>query len=227
MSGEEREFLQQITDAHPARFRKMTMAVVHAVLNWCFFMLLVVAGWQIVAWGARKLLGVEIGSDNTVATVWVVSVGGMVCLAIAALSAARWARGWVDIREPLRTDIASQRVNVEEYEFHDVLRMQEPEHSGLIYFMREDNEAAFVYIDSESQDLGVQGKDPLASSFVPRRHLRVTRAPESGVAIACEFSGDALRPGDPVEITVPPDQWPEHAEVCKVPWSKLTSTFAR
>ena len=92
--------------------------------------------------------------------------------------------------------------------------------------MREDDEAAFVYFDGESQDLGVQEEGPLSSSFVPRRHLRVTRAPESGVAIACEFSGDALQPGDPIEMTVPPDQWPEHEEVCDVPWNELTSTFA-
>ncbi|GEM_PF-2332082 len=226
ITGEEKEFLQQILDAHPAKYRKLKMAVGNAAISWCFFMLLVVIGWLIVAWITRKLLGAEIGWNNNIAAVWVVSVGGIFCLVFAIVSTARWIRGWTDIREPLLADIANQRVNVEEYEFREVLRMQEPEHLGLIYFMREDDEAAFVYFDSESQDLGVQGEDPLSSSFIPRRHLRVTRAPVSGVAIVCEFTGDALQLGDPIEISVPPDQWPEHEEVCKVPWSELKSTFA-
>ena len=226
MSGEEQEFLQRIIAAHPTGLRKLKMVVGNALITWCIFMLLVVIGWLIVAWATRMLFDVEIGWSNNIAGAWVVSMGGIICLVYAIVSTARWVRDWGDIREPLHTDIANQRVNVEEYEFREVIRMQEPEHLGLMYFMREDDEAAFVYFDSESQDLGVQGEDPLSSAFVPRRHLRVTRAPKSGVAIACEFSGDTLQPGDPIEITVPPDQWPEHEEVCKVPWSKLTSTFA-
>jgi hypothetical protein len=227
MSAEEAKFLRRIIDAHPAKFRKLKMFVGNAAITWCIFMLLMVIAWLVVAWVVRKSFDVEIGWDNTIAAVWVVSVGGIACLAFSIVSTVRWVRGWGDLREPLRIDIVNQRVRVEEYEFVEALRMQEPEHLGLMYFMREGDEATFVFFDRESQDLGVQGEDPLSSTFVPRRHLNVIRAPVSGVAIASEFSGDALQPGDPVELTAPPEEWPEHEEICKVPWSKLPATFAR
>lgn len=226
MSEEEAQVLQRVIDAHPAKYRKLKMFVGNVAITWCIFMLLMVIAWLIVAWVARKAFGVEVGWDNSIVAIWVISVGGIACLVFSIISTVRWVRGWGDIREPLHTDIVNQRVSVEEYEFGEVLRMQEPEHLGLMYFMREDDEAAFVFFDRQSQDLGVQGEDPLSSTFVPRRQLRLIRAPASGVAIASEFHGDALPPGDPIELTAPPDEWPEHEEICKVPWSQLTATFA-
>lgn len=226
MFEEEQQFLQRIIDAHPTKFRKMKMIIGNGVITWCAMMLLVVICWLIIAWLVRKAFDLEIGWDNNLAAVWIVSLGGIACLIFSTISTARWVRGWTDIREPLRVDIENQRVNVEKYEFCEAIRMQEPEHLGLMYFMREDSEAAFVYFDSESQDLGVQDEDPLRSSFVPRSHLSLVRAPESRVAIESSVSGDALDTGDPVELTAPPELWPEHEEISDVPWSKLTEKFA-
>lgn len=227
MSAEERDFLQEIVDAHPGKSRKLGMIAGNLVITWCALMLLLVILWLVLSWAVRELFGVEIGWTNRAAALWVISIGGVVCAVFSGVSTVRWARGWNDIRGSLRSDIANQRVTVEQYEFSDVLRMQEPEHLGLMYFMRENDNAAFAYFDHESQDLSVQGEDPLASPFVPRRNLRVIRAPESRVAITSEFSGEAFELGDPIELTASPEEWPEHEEVSDVPWSKLIETYGK
>jgi len=226
MSDEETKFLQRVIDAHPAKFRKLKLTIANWALAWCIYMLLLVVGWLMVSWVVRKTSDIEIGWDNSIAALWVVSVGGIACLVFSIISTARWVRGWNDNREPLQADIANQRVSDEEYEFIEAIRMQEPEHLGLMYFMRQNDGTAFVFFDRESQDLSVQGENPQSSSFVPRKRLCVTRTPDSGVVISTEFSGDALKSGDPIELMAPPEEWPEHAEIGKVPWDKLLETYA-
>jgi len=100
-------------------------------------------------------------------------------------------------------------------------RFQEPEHGGLIYFLRTNDGRVFVLFDHESQDLGVQGENPLSSEFRPRVEFRITRAPQSGHVLSSTFSGPPLHLESPLDLTIPPKQWPETEEFCEIPWDDL------
>lgn len=227
MTEDEASFLHGMSGARPARRRKLMMIAGKVFVTWAILLLLSMIAWKFVAWIARVWFDAQFSRGSTAVAIWLLPVVGIATLVLSIISTARWVRGWSDLREPLSADIRNRRVRVEEYEFLEAVVMQEPEHLGLIYFMREDDDGAFVYFDAESQDPGIQGDDPFSSSFVPAQRLCVIRAPESRVAISRQFSGDPLDPVGPVEMSVPPERWPEHEEVCAVPWSDLMSTCSR
>lgn len=67
MSDDEKKYLEQVIDAHPAKLHKLKLTIGNWTLTWCFFMLLLIVGWLIVSWVVRKALDIEIGWDNDVA----------------------------------------------------------------------------------------------------------------------------------------------------------------
>lgn len=160
------------------------------------------------AWLARKFFTTEFGLRSD-AAVWIFGIAVPVCLIYAVISSARWIRGWHDYRPLLRADISNHKVEEEHYVFTEAKRFQEPEHGGLIYFLRTSEDKVFTLFDHESQDLGVQNGDPLKSSFVPRQNLVITRAPETRFVISKVFAGPPLEIGEPAELTSAPKHWPE------------------
>jgi hypothetical protein len=88
------------------------------------------------------------------------------------------------------------------------------------------DEKVFAVYDSESQDLGVQGKDPFASGFAPRVNLTVVRTPRNRHIIERDFSGEPLEAGPPAVLGISPEQWPEDGEFFDCPWSELDRRLA-
>jgi hypothetical protein len=105
--------------------------------------------------------------------------------------------------------------------FKEAKRFQEPEHGGLIYFLRSTENEVFTVYDHESQTLGVDDKDPLLSSYRPQADLLVVRAPGSGFVLKSQSSGAELSVGPPLELTVKPAEWPEAECLCPIPWEQL------
>ena len=84
-----------------------------------------------------------------------------------------------------------------------------------------------MLFDHESQDVGAQGADPPRSKFQPRRELLMVRAPKTGYVVSKEFSGAALDAGDPYELSVPLQSWPESETYCKIRWDELETRLSR
>ena len=115
----------------------------------------------------------------------------------------------------------------ERYRFVDAKRFQEPEHGGLIYFLRTSDDRVFVLYDYDSQDLGVQGLDPFSSSFRPKRELAIVRTPDSDMVISTEFFGEEFTISETSELRVPPEQWPESETYYDAQWSDLDGALAQ
>jgi hypothetical protein len=194
----------------------------NTLVLWAATMLALVILWLALAWLARKILGVEFGPQSA-ATVWVIGIGGPLCLTYAVLSSIRWVKQGRDSRPFLRTDIEAGRVVEEHYVFTAAKRFQEPEHGGLFYFLRTAEGKVLTLVDPESQDLGASNEDPMKSSFAPRSKLVIVRAPASGVVISKDFSGTLLDAGAPVELSLHPRHWPESESYCSIPWDELES----
>ncbi|MGR8935849.1 MAG: hypothetical protein ACU837_15925 [Gammaproteobacteria bacterium] len=103
---------------------------------------------------------------------------------------------------------------------------QEPEHDGLIYFLHTSGGQVLVLYDDESQDLGAGGENPFGSAFKPAADFSIVRAPNVGVVISKQFSGTPLNAGEPFELTVDPEQWPEPDAYCDIPWDELEIRFS-
>lgn len=200
--------------------RRWKQGIENALVLWAASLLGLVVIWLAFAWLGRKLFEVEFGLHSS-AMVWVLGVATPLCAAYAALSSVRWIRGWTDYCPLLRADIEGAQVLEEHYVFTEATRFQEPEHGGLIYFLRTAEDKVLALFDYESQELGTRGGDPLKSSFRPKAKLVMIRAPKAAFVISKVFSGEALEVGDPIDLAVAPKEWPKSESYCNIPWAEL------
>src|SRR5690606_34786601 len=94
------------------------------------------------------------------------------------------------------------------------------------YFLRTSDDRVYVLYDHESQDLGVDGQDPLSSAFRPQSQLLATRAPNSRLVITQAFAGHELARPAIRELAAPAREWPEPDEFCSVSWNDLERRYA-
>jgi hypothetical protein len=226
MSEPEKEFLRDILKNAKTGARRWKIASVNAVLYYALSVLAFVVVWKVIAWVARATLNIEIGWHSPSA-VWIAALGAVVCVPPAIISSVRWLKSQSDIRPDLRADLEKGLVIEEDYEFTATKRFQESEHCGLIYFLRTTDDKVLVLYDHESQELGAQGKNPLNSKFEPRKDLLIVRAPKTGFVISRQFSGAVLDTGEPLEISVEPQAWPEPETYYKYRWDELEKRLCK
>jgi hypothetical protein len=224
MTEKERDYLSRRLKGSPSTAGRWKRGVENAVIMWALTMLVFVFGWKGVAWVARRTVQADIGWRSPGA-IWVVIAGVVACAAYSVFSTVRWMKKWRDMRRALRADLESEEIAEEHYEFIGAKRFQEPEHGGLMYFLRTVDNKVFVLFDYESQGLGAEGQDPLASEFRPREKFDLVRAPHSGIVLAQSFSGAPLEIGAPIEFSVGPSKWPEWDCYCDIRWDELENRF--
>jgi hypothetical protein len=226
MSEAERETIRQRIKSIPGTAARWRRGAENALVTWAVLLLLFILGWQIIAWLARKTVHVEIGW-HAAGTIWVVASATLGCALYAIISSVRWVKKWPDPRKDYQADLESGQVIEEFYQFTATKRFQDPEHGGLIYFLRTINDEVFVLYDYESQNLGAEGDEPLNSKFQPRAELLIVRAPKSEEVIGRQISGAALEVGEPLELKNGPRAWPEDETYCKIPWDELEKRLNR
>jgi hypothetical protein len=226
MSAEERQMLAALTTAAGGRFRRLTLAARKGFTLWAASLLVLFVVWLSVAWPARLMGGRDIGLQSAWAP-WIFAVGVPLCAVYAVVAALRWLANLPNLGPSLRADLDNGEVAEESYRFTAARRFQDPEHGGLMYFLRTPEDRVFVIYDAESQELGARGRDPLASAFQAHSDLTLIRAPRSDVVISRSFAGDALDAGDPSELALPPRHWPESETYCDFAWSELEQRVGR
>jgi hypothetical protein len=217
---DELESLEKLIAQAPTSVKRLKRGAGNAIVLWAASLLAVVVVWLVLGWMAGKALNLSIGLHSS-ATVWLVSFATPLCAVFAVLSSIKWGRGWPDYGPQLREDLTQARVTEERYVFAEAKRFQEPEHGGLIYFLRSTENEVFTTYDYESQTLGVDDNEPLQSSYRPQSNMLIVRAPKSGFVLSSKSSGTELSVGTPVELTAGPKEWPEADKVCHIPWEHL------
>lgn len=216
-----RRVLQSVADDGQRR----RIAAGQAVVVWAFGSLVAAVLWLVVAAIAKAVAGVSFGWSSPYVVHGLAS-----CLLVSGVFAVASSLRWMKLNRsfaPLvEADLARGIASVEDHAFSAAKRFQEPEHGGLMYFLKSSDGRPYVLYDTESRELGAQQKNPLDSSFVPRSALRVVRAAGSRLVLASEFSGSELPRPEPIALTVKPAQWPEEDEYCPVDWDDLETRYA-
>lgn len=220
MMEKERDYLSRKLKGSPGTAGRWKRGIQNAVIMWGLAMLVFAFGLKVVSWVARRTVQGELA-------VWIVAAGALLCAVYSVFSTVRWMKKWRDMRPALRADLESGEVAEEHYEFTAAKRFQEPEHGGLLYFLRTVDGKVFVLFDYESQGLGAEGQDPLASEFRPCEKFVLVRAPHSEIVLNQNFSGAALEAGEPIELAVGPSKWPEWERYCELEWEALEERFGK
>lgn len=226
MSNAERDVLAGILAVQANRMRRWKEGVANAFVALATSLLAFVLVWAAVAWLIRRAIGLDYGWQSP-AAMWIVMFGALLCAVCAVTSTVRWVRSWPDDRAGLRTDLDGGVVIDESYRFVDVKRFQEPEHGGLMYFFRTEDDRVLVLYDHESSNLGCAGEDPLSSSFRPTAEPTMARAPATSLVLDKRFDGSALELSAPIELAVQPAHWPDQDKLCTISWNDLEGRLGR
>lgn len=193
---------------------------------WITALILGAVVWAIVAALVRKFFAVDIGYHSR----W----GAIITLAgIAVCTLYMGAQAWRDTRHQkrclrlLQSDLAAGEVSEQMLVFTGARRFQEPEHLGLIYFLRTVDDRVFVMFDYESQELAEQDLDPISSKFCPAENLVVVRGNASQRIIDTRFSGAELDAGAPAPLKARPRDWPRPEEFADFSWEDLDNRLSR
>ncbi len=225
MTDKELQFLVDLLKRSPSNFKRWMEGAQNALVMWAISLLGFVLIWLLLAWLINLIVKQEFGLKSQYA-IWIVSILVPICGLYAIYSSVKWVKDWPDRRPALRRDIDGHKVIDENYKVAEAKRFQEPEHGGLMYFLRMDDDRVMVLYDHESVELEMEGKDALNSSFKPCRELHIVRAPNTEYFIKQEFSGERVPLSDPIELTAPPDQWPEQEAWCEIPWHELENRLS-
>jgi len=155
----EQDTLQAYLSRLPTSSVRFRRAIANALVHWAVTLLVFVVAWYVAAWLAKKLTRVSFGWKSSWALP-ILAVGASSSGAFAVLSTLRWMRDWRDVRPLVLRDLNRGVATEEALLVTAAKRFQEPEHGGLIYFLRTNDDRVFVLYDYESQDRGVQGQDP-------------------------------------------------------------------
>lgn len=216
----EQSFLRETLAKAPTTARRWKEGIENALVLWATSLLGIVVIWLVAAWLGRKLLDAEFGWRSP-AELWIWGIAIALTGINAIVSSVRWIAAWKDYRPLLQADIDEAQVAEEHYAFTEARRFQEPEHGGLIYFLRTSDDKVFTLLDHESQDLAIDEDAPLKSSFVPKSTLVMVKAPRADWVISKNFSGEVLEAGDPADLDLDPKDWPEFERYCDIPWAEL------
>src|SRR5581483_4199250 len=137
ITDNERRFLQQFFKGTPTWWTRLTRGSENALVLWALCMAAFLPAWGVVAWVARRTMHIELGWKSEYVGEALV-FGVLISALIAAVASTRWIQSWRDYRPLFHADLESGRVVEEHYRFREAKRFQEPEHGGLIYFLRTD-----------------------------------------------------------------------------------------
>lgn len=209
MTADERAQVEMLLREAPALWK---VGLGNAVVLWAVSMLAVVLAWGAIGWIARPALGIQIGWKSSVSW-WLLPLAGVGCAVFAISSTVQWLRSSQGSRLRIREDLEAGKVAEERLTFVEAKVFQEPEHDGLIYFLRTPDDRVFVLFDSFS------------GSLRPKSELLLVRAPNARFIISRTFAGDDLPTAPVREMVAPPKEWPESEEFCSVAWNELDSRY--
>lgn len=191
-------------------------------------MLLAFCLWAVTSWFLWLLIDFDIGPKGPYGQA-IKIIGGFGCAAYMIFVWFHHRNKFHKYREEYASQVLkSIEANVvkdESYQIKDVKRFIEPEHGGLIYFLLTSNNRILVLYDYESAELGTNGEDSLSGSFEVRNMLNIVKAPKSDHVLRQYFSGDLIEPHKPIDMTLPPEEWPEDATWYRGKWDRLEKRF--
>ena len=204
-------------------------AAENAVLTWAVLTLLLVFLLMAVGWVGRTFFDPNFDTRfgfKSLAFLWVLGSGSVLFFAYGIVLSVKQLKNQLKYARDLRQDLRAGVVREQRIRFVEAKRFQEPEHGGLIYAFRTDDDKVFVVYDEESQNLGVNSENPLDSPFQACAELLLTTSPNANYQFERTFSGNPLDAGEPREMSLNPNLWPESDEFCDVAWDKLDTKWS-
>ena len=232
MTAEERAYLeQQFANLPP----QMTLSK-NALGDWGFMTLSIAGSFILIGLliaALIKLIDWLIGTDiaaivlEDTRTLSLILLAGLILAAILAAKYTVIAQRFTsDMAANYQQDLADNVVDASTHQITDVKLFREPEHGGLMFFLRTDADKTLFLFDVESQDMALEtGDDTPPPMITPKRTLTLTFFPNTHLTYE-GFEGAPLPLPDILDMTADPADWPEDRSWIDTPWDKLEKTFS-
>ena len=129
--------------------------------------------------------------------------------------------------ELLRRDIESGEVDELVLDIAEAKAFREPEHGGLMYFLRLGDGRVFFDSRGGIADAGWDRQpEIIPEADIPRQSLHLLYGPFRGRLLGSRFSGPAVHPVSVSIMKASPDYWPAPGTFRKTAWSEIEKHFA-
>lgn len=130
-------------------------------------------------------------------------------------------------RALLRRDIESGEVDELVLDIAEAKAFREPEHGGLMYFLKLRDGRVLFDSPGGIADAGWDRQpEVIPEADIPRQSLHLLYGPFSGRLIGSRFSGAAIHPVSVSIMKASPDYWPALGTFRKTAWSEIEKHFA-
>ena len=187
--------------------------------------LITISIWLFFNWFVGLFLDFDFGWGSEYRNVILISIV-LLCFGFLSFEIIRRETPDKALRNKINKDLSAGVLEIIEYEIKSLKVFEEPEHGGFIYFLLTADDEVLVMYDSESQDLSIDDQDPMSSSFLPRRMLKISKTIYSDIIVSEEFLGDLIEFPELEVMTAKTSIWPEHGKIVRCKWDKIESKYA-
>ncbi len=198
--------------------KRLLKTILNLLVVWSFSLIGFTIAWFIASFALQQGWQIDISVTSS-AGVYIKWAGIIFSGLYAIYSTTRWLAELPNQYALITQDLQQATVNEQTFKVSDVVRFQEPELGGYIYFLQIEQKVLVLY-DYQSQEEGE------SSDFVVKGNIHRGQAPESGFYFEPQFSGETVNVSASYKLTLKPEEWPEPDSWCKTPWHELKAKYA-
>ena len=227
MNEIEHLYLAQVLGTLPAPKKRYLKAALNTAVFWVFSLFGFCILWFISSLILTTFASIDIGVSSDYSTVIF-----PIAIIVAGLFALNSTRRWLSTSESgytyIKADLAAQKIQTERYKVKSVKCFKESKHGGLLYFLLlkhpvSKQKSIRVIYDYESQNDKV---DPTLLLTI-KTILTICTAPNSKIVVDNVFEGDSVTKIEYLDLTAPPEQWPNPDSWEDIEWSSLQQVYSK
>ena len=221
MTPDERDYVEEDIHEQPDGGAR------HFLRNWKYSLIGLALVWLAIAHAVEEVSDATVLFDAQILPVAAVAI--LALSVFAAFVMTRIGRSSYDpeIAEDARQALASGEVVDKIFQLREGKVFVQPGKSGLVYFLRTDEDRVYVWFDEESEDLADEGKSIFSGKTKPLTRLIIPTSVAGDYEFDVTFEGSPIPLSEPMPLIRNEDKWPDDEEFCKVDWADVESRFRK
>lgn len=234
MTEPQQRYLKQALSTLPTPKKQTLKAALNTAVFWVFISVGLCVLWFISSLIIAAIVDLDIGISSSYST-FIFSAIIMLAGLFAINSTRKWLRESGSLYSLIQSDLTLKSIKEENYKVLGIKCFKEPEHNGLIYFLKLaasptlqtesdsliEDKIRVIY-DYESQSKSIESQRLL----IVKSSLTILIGVHSDIVLENNFSGTVMTQIDHFDLTIPPERWPSPDSWLSADWQSLETSYA-
>lgn len=221
MTEIQQAYLKQILSTLPTPKKQFLKAALNTAVFWVLTLVGFCILWFICSLLVNTFTKQDIGINSDYARH--IFPATIVLSFIFSLNSTRkWLNNSNKLYHLITADLTTNQILTETYNIIAVKRFKEPQHGGLVYFLKLPEDKVRVIYDYESQN----NDSDSGALLTIKSQLTIATTLHSNIVVTNQFSGSLFTDINDFELTLPPAQWPMSDTWQHVEWETLETIYS-